>query len=108
MTTFFAFLFNIAFGIVRNLVAGWCLACYWSWFIVTAFNAPQLDYLHAVGVTMTVGFAAMAAGIATKADTTEARSVNEAFAKAIGSHLGHIIIFPIVTGIAYVWHLFIG
>lgn len=108
MTTILAFLFNIAFGIVRNLVAGWCLACYWAWFIVTAFHAPELDYLHAVGLTMTVGFLGVAAGLATKADTTEARTVGEALGKAIGSHIGAIILFPIVTGVAYIWHLFIG
>lgn len=108
MAAILGFLFNIAFGIVRSLVAGWCLACYWAWFVVTAFGAPRLDYLHAVGITMTVGFMASAVGIARAEAKSEATTVTAAFMESIGRNIGAIILFPIVTGIAYVWHLFIG
>lgn len=108
MAAFLLFLFNMAFGVVRSLLGGFVLSKLWAWFIVPVFvTLPELTYLHAVGVVMTVSFLLSCAGVAATGENDDHKTLAEAFAHATGRQIMLILLYPVILVVAYVWHQFI-
>jgi ATP/ADP translocase len=95
--------------VVSSLFAGLVLSKMWRWFIVPKFtSAPELDYLSAVGVNLTVSF--FLAGVLMHMPTDKddkADPLTKSIAQSAQSAAMILFFYPFLLFIAYLWHQFI-
>lgn len=107
-------LFNLGLSIIQTLFAGLVLSKMWGWFITPKFvNAPKLDYLDAVGVSMVVNFFFVGLLVAITMAQYEgvkrsAKAMMNITDKSIIVKLFMIVVvYPLSLLGAFIWHHFI-
>jgi len=95
MKWFFATALSVPLALLRGLV----LSCYWTWFVVSEFpGLPELTYLRAVGLSLTVGLF-MIPLQQPKKDDDDGLGV-------IASQIAWLIFgYPFGLLVGYLWHL---
>ena len=103
-------LVNFVLGIPQALFGGFIFAHMWHWFIVPRFGLPDLTFMQAVGVLMTIGFPLY--GLYMKDVVKDIRKDKPEFSTGAISIMMTVIttcfLYPVILGSAYVWHLVIG
>lgn len=105
----------MAFGIVRDIFAGFIIAKLWLWFILGRFTDLQVNMWHAVGLMLFISIFSYVAGITKKPDLDTKTSddkkkdaLNEAIANSIfWKFLDIAFVYPWFLLVCYVWHQFI-
>lgn len=107
MKTFIAFLLTIP----QTLAAGLVFSYAWNWFIVRKFpSTPTLTMLDAVGLLMVAGFPLL--GLFVMHAKSELRKdkpdLDSDTASIILSLVMTFITYPVLLGVAWIWHQIIG
>ncbi len=106
-------IYAVATGVLKTLFEGYILMCMWAWFVAPVFAAPQIDYMHAIGLTMFISFVVSMpiASFAYEFAEIKALLKNEtAWTNLSQGTCGIItggIAYPIVFIEAAIWHHFI-
>lgn len=105
MKTFFSFLLMIP----SMLISGYVFSCLWKWFLVRKFGLPELTHMEAIGVLMTLHFPLLTMRTDKIAENFRRENNMKAdSASLLSSFFVILIIYPMIFGIAYVWHCVIG
>lgn len=103
-------IFNFLLAIPSSLAGGYVFAQLWNWFVIRKFpGLPALDFLDAVGLLMVISFPLFGIFWADMIKDAKREGKSDAgVVAAIGSVIKLVIIYPLMYGIAYLWHLVIG
>ncbi len=103
-------LVNFILGIPQALFGGFIFAHMWHWFIVPRFGLPDLTFMQAVGVLMTIGFPLWSLHLARISDQIKAekKEIDTQTISILVSVMTTIILYPLILLFAYFWHLAIG
>ena len=97
--------------IPSTLFGGFIFAHLWNWFIVRKFtSAPTLTFLDAVGILLTVGFPLLSLHMSVNMQTLQ-KEHNDVDSSTLGilvTLLTIFVLYPIIFGTAFLWHLVIG
>lgn len=58
--------------VVSYIIRGFVLSHLWTWFIVPLFHVASLDIIHAIGLSMVVGYLTQSVSFAKQDDSTSA------------------------------------
>lgn len=105
MATYVRMLFNIGFGVIKTLFAGFILSKMWTWFIVSRFGGvPMLDYAGGVGLMLFISFFGIGRSV-----TDIMAGDGVAKVDTITRNLALICVaYPLVFLMAYLWHCVVG
>lgn len=107
-------LINLLLSIPQALFGGYIFAHMWSWFVVRKFGLPELTFMEAVGVLIVMGFPLFGLHVANilkevKDDMrAKGKEINASTLGIITSLVTMLILYPMIFGCAYLWHLAIG
>ena len=103
-------LFNFLLSIPQALFGGFIFAHLWNWFIVRKFpSMPNLTFLDAVGILIVVGFPLFSLHVGRMMqEVKKEKDVDSGTLGIITSLVTICILYPLMLGIAYVWHMVIG
>jgi len=100
---------NFFLSIGQALVGGFVFSHLWNWFIVRKFGLPELTFLEAVGVLIVAGFPLIGISIRDLTKELVKKFDYSAESAAIVTTLfTTCFLYPVMFGIAYVWHCIIG
>jgi len=107
-------LINLLLSIPQALAGGYIFSHMWAWFVVRKFGLPELTFMEAVGVLIVMGFPLFGLHVANmlkeiKDDMrAKGKQIDASTLGIISSLVTIVVLYPIMFGIAYLWHLAIG
>ena len=104
-------LFNLLLSIPTALAGGFIFAHLWNWFIVRLFpSMPHMTFLDAIGVLIVLSFPLLSIhmGNIGKELREKHPDMDPSTQSIITSLVTLLVIYPILLGVAYLWHLAIG
>ena len=101
-------LFNLLLSIPSALLGGFVFSHLWHWFIVRKFGLPELTFLEAVGVLIVISFPLLSIHMSNALSDPKHADVDSSTKGIITSLVTILVLYPIIFGAAYLWHLAIG
>lgn len=104
-------LLNFLLSIPSTLFGGYIFAQMWNWFLVRKFpSVPTLNFLDAVGLLLVFSFPLLGLFWADviKESKKDKSDKDQATITVIASIIKLVLVYPIILGTAYLWHLVVG